>query len=83
MEPYWFVPSMEDAVQVAPAVQAQLEASAGDVWRHVSIIAIPALSAVIVFLVRHIMKDTEEDKREAKEREARLIELLKKKGEAS
>lgn len=64
--------------QAAEAAQVKLEPSAGDVWRYVATIVIPVLCGVIALMARHIQKDNEGDKQEAKEREARLNALLEK-----
>jgi len=67
MEPYWFVPD-GDVVQAAK----QLETSAGEVWKYVAYV----LAGVVVVLAGIIWRDVQEDKKDAKEREARLNALL-------
>lgn len=68
MEPYWFVP---DADMVQAAAQ-QLEASAGEVWKYVAMV----LGGVVVVLAGIIWKDVQEDKKDAKDREAQLNVML-------
>ena len=64
MEPYWFVPDTSQA-------QVTLESGAGEVWKYIAVTVIPAL-------VLWILNDIREDKKEAKEREAKLNDLLEK-----
>lgn len=63
-------------VQAAEAVQVKLEPSAGEVWKYVAMV----LAGVVGALALVIWKDVQEDRKEAKEREARLNALLEKKG---
>lgn len=69
MEPYWFV---TDAAQS----QVTLESSAGDVWKYVACVAIPALCGVIGVLAKHILNRNESDRVEAREREKALNVML-------
>jgi hypothetical protein len=70
MVPHWLIPDGA----ITGQAQAQLEASAGEVWKVVA----GVLGAVVAILAGIIWKDVQEDKREAKDREARLNDLLAK-----
>jgi hypothetical protein len=70
MEPYWWV-------KEADAMQAVATGEGPS-----CMLIITSLCGAVVALVGYIVKDTADDKKEAKEREAQLMELLKKpKGE--
>jgi hypothetical protein len=68
VDPYWFVPDLTQSQQV------NLESSAGEVWKYVALV----LAGVVAVLAGVIWKDVQEDKKEAKEREAQLNALLMK-----
>ena len=64
-------------IQAAEAAQSKLENSAGEVWKVVA----GVLAGVVGALALVIWKDVQEDKKEAKEREARLNALLERRGD--
>jgi hypothetical protein len=66
VEPYWYVPD------VAQSQPVNLESSAGEVWKYVAYV----LAGVVAILAGLLWKDAQDDKKEAKEREAQLNVLL-------
>lgn len=65
----WFVTD-----GAAQAVAQQLEGSAGEVWKVVA----GVLAGVVGVLALVIWKDVQEDRKEAKEREAHLRSVIEK-----
>ena len=77
MEPYWWAMDGDLLVQT----QAQLESSAGEVWKVVSLVLAP----IVVVLAKLLWNSKQQEIQDAKGREAQLNVLLnnaiqKKKG---